>query len=188
MKLVVGLGNPGPKYRNTRHNVGFSVLDHLAERLRVTIDRERHNGLVAEASYEGDRLLLVKPLTYMNRSGDCVAALARNGVQALDDLLVVVDDVNLPLGRLRFRAGGSAGGHNGLKSLVERLGSEEFPRLRLGVGDDRDTPGLADHVLGKFRPEEWPVVTKMVPEAADAVLSWAAQGLERAMNVYNKQV
>lgn len=186
MKMIVGLGNPGTQYRSTRHNLGFSVVDHVAERLGVQFGREKCNGLLAEASFDGDRLLLVKPLTFMNRSGDCVAPLARNGVRTLEDLLVVVDDVNLPLGRVRFRPEGSAGGHNGLKSLVERLGSEAFPRLRLGVGDDRAVPELAGHVLGKFRPDEWPMVSKMTPEAAEAVLCWATHGIERAMNDYNR--
>lgn len=188
MKMIVGLGNPGTQYRGTRHNLGFAVLDHVAERLGVQFGREKHNGLVVETSLGGERVMLVKPLTYMNRSGDCVAPLARNGVQSIEDLLIVVDDVNLPLGRIRFRQDGSAGGHNGLKSLIERLGSDGFPRLRLGVGDDRDVTELAGHVLGKFRPEEWPVVSKMTPEAAEAVLCWATYGIERAMNEYNKQV
>lgn len=188
MKVVVGLGNPGPRYRNSRHNLGFAVLDHVAERLGVRFDREKHQGLYAEALCAGDRVRLVKPMTYMNCSGDCVAPFVRNAIPSLASILVVADDVNLPLGRLRLRAEGGAGGHNGLKSLIERLGGQDFPRLRMGVGDNRSGPDLADHVLGKFQPEEWPIVTRMVAEAAEAVLCWVESGIDPAMNVYNKQV
>lgn len=188
MKLIVGLGNPGPRYRNTRHNLGFTVIDRVAERLGAAFDRERHHGLVAEPRAEADRVLLVKPLTFMNRSGECVAPMARHSGCDPNHLLIVADDVNLPLGRLRLRADGSAGGHNGLKSIIARLGTDAFPRLRLGVGDDRTGEELADHVLSKFRPEEWPVVERMTAEAAEAVLCWLREGIERAMNAYNKQV
>ncbi|MCC6143256.1 MAG: aminoacyl-tRNA hydrolase [Candidatus Hydrogenedentes bacterium] len=184
MKVIVGLGNPGPKYRNTRHNLGFVVLDLLADQLGGGPAREKCGGLVVEAQHGAERLMLVKPLTFMNRSGDCVAPLVRNKISSPQDLLVVTDDVNLPLGRLRLRAGGSAGGHNGLKSLIERLGSQEFPRVRMGVGESggRD---LADHVLSRFHPDEMEEVAEMVKRAAEAVLCFVAQGIEKAMNQYN---
>lgn len=185
MKMIAGLGNPGPRYRNTRHNLGFMVLDGLAERLRVPLDREKHQGLISEAAHGGGRVLLVKPLTFMNLSGACIADAARNKVFDPADVLVVVDDVNLPLGRLRFRPGGSAGGHNGLKSVIERLGSDAFHRLRLGVGAKQSGGDLADHVLSRFAPEEWPEVNAMVAKAVDAALCWAADGMETAMNRYN---
>lgn len=188
MKIVVGLGNPGPQYRNTRHNLGFAVIDQIAERLGVRCDREKHHGLMGETRLDEDRLVLVKPLTFMNRSGECVAPLMRMTGCAMDALLVVADDVNLPLGKLRMRGEGSAGGHNGLKSIIARLGSDGFARLRLGVGDERGGEDLADYVLSKFRPAEWPVVARIVTEAADAALCWARDGVERAMNDYNKQV
>jgi PTH1 family peptidyl-tRNA hydrolase len=185
MKMIAGLGNPGPRYKNTRHNLGFMVLDGVAERLGVGLDREKYQGLLAEAVHAGNRMLLVKPLTFMNLSGACIAEAARNKVFDATDLLVVVDDINLPLGKLRFRPGGSAGGHNGLKSVIERLGSDAFHRLRLGVGANKPGDNLVDHVLSRFAPEEWPEVNAMVAEAVDAALCWAADGIQAAMNRYN---
>ncbi len=186
MKIIAGLGNPGPRYRATRHNLGFEVADLLAQRLGTDFAREKHRGLLAQGVHEGEKLLLVKPLTFMNASGDCVAPLIRNKIEDPADLLVVVDDVNLPLGRLRFRAGGSAGGHNGLKSLIERLGSKDFHRARIGVGDERGGADLAGHVLSRFRPDEWPHVEEMVERTAEAVLCWVTSGLEEAMGRYNE--
>jgi len=186
VKLIVGLGNPGPRYRQTRHNIGFMVLDRLAGRLGAPSWREKYSAETAEANHRGERLVLLKPLTYMNRSGTAVAQAARNNADDFArDLLVVVDDVNLPLGRLRLRGGGSAGGHNGLKSLIEHLGTPEFPRLRIGVGEAGPRDDLADHVLSKFRKDEWPEVEAAIDRAADAVLSFIEQGLERAMNSFN---
>ena len=185
MKLIAGLGNPGPKYRNTRHNLGFLVLDRLAEMLATGFGKEKHQGLLADAMHSGEKLLLLKPMTYMNLCGDCVAAVARNKIFDPADCLVVVDDVALPLGKLRLRAGGSAGGHNGLKSLIERLGTQDFHRLRMGVGDDRMGRDLAGHVLAKFRPEEWPEVEAMVARAAEAALHWAGNPFEKTMDLYN---
>jgi len=183
--MIVGLGNPGAQYRNTRHNLGFEVLERLAGRLGVEKSSEKYQGALAEARHEGGKLLLVKPLTFMNRSGDCVAAAARNRIFDPRDVLVVADDVNLPLGRLRIRAGGSAGGHNGLKSIIERLGTQDFHRLRLGVGPSGTAQDLADHVLSRFRPEEREAVEDMVSRAEDAALLWASAGVERAMSAYN---
>lgn len=185
VKIIVGLGNPGARFRNTRHNLGFLVLDRLAESLGVEFTREKHDGLLAEAQCEGQKLLLVKPMTFMNCSGDCVAPVARNKISALSDILVVVDDVHLPLGKIRLRAEGSAGGHNGLKSIIDRVGGQGFARLRLGIGDDREGQGLADHVLSKFRPEEKPVVSEMVEQAVAAAECWIRSGIEQAMTRYN---
>lgn len=186
VKIVAGLGNPGARYKHTRHNLGFEVLDLVAERLGVQIDREKSRGLIAEARHGSEKLLLVKPLTYMNRSGDCLAALARNRVDTPENVLTVVDDINLPLGRVRIRRGGSAGGHNGLESIIERLGSRDFPRLRLGVGQERRDRDLADFVLAKFHPDEWPAVREVTALAADAVLYWVEHGVEQAMNQFNR--
>lgn len=185
MKVIVGLGNPGPQYRWTRHNLGFHVLEKLAADLGAEFNKEKHQGLMAEAGLGGQRLLLIMPLTYMNRSGDCVAPAVRNKAQGPEEVLVVTDDINLPVGRMRIRAGGSAGGHNGLKSLIERLGTDAFPRLRLGVGDDRASGDLSDHVLSRFRPDEKAAVEAMVGRAVDAAILWAEHGVERAMNEYN---
>ena len=187
MKLIVGLGNPGPKYRNTRHNVGFQVLDLLAARWGAAFDREKFYGLVAMAGHASENVMLLKPLTYMNRSGASVAEATRNKVPDLADLLVVVDDVNLPFGRLRLREGGSAGGHNGLKSIIEQVGSQEFPRLRIGVGVNKAGEGLTDHVLGSFRPEERAELDAIVARAADGVAAFVEGGVIPAMNEVNKK-
>ena len=185
MKLLAGLGNPGPQYKNTRHNLGFVVLDMLADKLGVRLDREKHHGLMAEAVWRQQRLLLVKPMTYMNLSGQCIADAARNKTPDPTDILVIVDDINLPLGRLRFRAGGGAGGHNGLKSIIERVGSNAFHRLRLGVGQNSPDRDLADYVLSRFRPDEIASVNDMVSRAAEAALAWVSEGIEPVMNQFN---
>lgn len=185
VKLIAGLGNPGPAYVNTRHNLGFMVLDSLAEKLGVRFDKEKHQGLLAEASVGPLKLMLVKPQTYMNLSGGCIAQVARNKIFEPSDLLVVVDDVNLPLGRLRLRAGGSAGGHNGLKSTIERVGSPDFHRMRIGVGDNREGADLAGHVLAKFRPDEREAVEEIRKRAVEGILLWAKSGIEEAMNRVN---
>ncbi len=182
--MVAGLGNPGARYRGTRHNLGFEVLDQVAGRMGTVISKEKHKGLIGQGAFRGEKLLLAKPLTFMNRSGDCVAAAGRNTIYDPADLLVVVDDVNLPLGRVRLRAGGSAGGHNGLKSIIERVGSKDFHRLRLGVGDERRSE-LSEHVLSRFHPDEYEAVEAMIDRATGAVLCWAVHGIEEAMNEYN---
>lgn len=186
MKIIVGLGNPGPRYRDTRHNVGFRAADRAAERLGAAFSKEKHRALVAEARQRGGRLVLMKPLTYMNRSGEAVGEAARYMLEGLEDLLVIVDEVQLPLGRLRLRKEGSAGGHNGLKSLIQHLGTESFPRLRIGVGRQSDERVLRDHVLGRFSKEEGPEAESAVDRAAAAALCWAAEGVETAMNEYNR--
>lgn len=187
MRMIVGLGNPGVQFRNTRHNLGFVVLDRLADRLGTAFTREKYGGLIAETRRGAEKILLVKPLTYVNKSGDCVSrAVQKKGLADLADLLVVVDDVSLPLGRIRLRAAGSAGGHNGLKSIIERLGSDGFPRLRMGVGEQGVGADLTGHVLGKFKPEERPVVDEMAPRAVDAVLYYLAEGVEATMTAFNQ--
>ena len=185
VKIIVGLGNPGRRYRNTRHNVGFRVVERLAARLGADFGREKYGGLVAEAVHRGHRLLLLKPLTYMNESGRCVARAVRYRAVAPDELLVVVDDVNLPVGKLRLRSQGSAGGHNGLKSIAQHLGGHGFSRLRLGVGRQRVGAGLTDHVLGSFASEERAPVEDMVERAVDALLCVLADGLQQTMNDFN---
>lgn len=185
MRIIAGLGNPGPGYRNTRHNLGFLLLDRLAEKLSVSFGKEKHQGLLAPAVWRGEKLLLVKPRTFMNRSGDCIARVVRNTIFDPAHLLVAVDDINLPLGRLRFRAGGSAGGHNGLKSIIERTGSREFHRMRMGVGDDRQSADLAGHVLSTFSPGERAAVEAMLDRSTEAVFTWLEHGIEQAMNDFN---
>jgi PTH1 family peptidyl-tRNA hydrolase len=189
MKLIVGLGNPGREYRDTRHNVGFMVADEIARRHQLTFalaPAQVPETFVAK-KYGAEPLLVAKPLTFMNRSGDAVSALARYYDIAAGDLLVVVDEVALPFGRLRARARGSAGGHNGLKSIIDRLGTQEFARLRLGVGRGDQRRDLADHVLSKFEAEERSELEPFIATAADAAEMFAAEGIARVMNTYNPE-
>lgn len=187
MRLIVGLGNPGREYRDTRHNVGFMVVDEIAARNDLTLamaPSQVPDALVAKKF--GDHAVLVaKPLTFMNRSGDAVAALTRYYGIDIGDLLVVVDEVALPFGRLRARARGSAGGHNGLKSCIERLGTTEFARLRLGVGRGDTRRDLADHVLSKFEADEQSALGEFIARAADAAEMFAVDGIAKVMNTYN---
>jgi len=187
MKLIVGLGNPGREYRETRHNVGFMIVDEIARRhgLSWSMAPSQVPDAFVTKKYGTDPLLLAKPLTYMNRSGEAVAALARYYDIASADLLIVIDEAALPFGKLRARARGSAGGHNGLKSIVERLGTQEFPRLRLGVGRGDGRRDLADHVLATFEPEERTELESVIARAADAAEMFAVEGIFKVMNVYN---
>jgi len=184
VKLIAGLGNPGPRYRNTRHNAGFAAVDRAAEKLKAEFVREKYRAILAETEWNGERLVFMKPMTYMNLSGESIARAVRYNNVELCDLLVVVDDANLELGRIRLRPEGSAGGHNGLKSIIDRLGTEEFPRLRIGVGQSRGAV-LRDHVLSTFAPDEKPVAEKAVARAADAALCFVEFGIGKAMNEFN---
>ena len=185
MKLVVGLGNPGAKYHDTRHNVGFRVIDALARRWSVDQWREQHQALVAKVRQGDEPVLVAKPMTFMNLSGDAVAGLAGFYKVAVPDVLVVLDEVALPLGRLRAGRGGSHGGHNGLKSVIARLGTADVPRLRIGVGRGDGRRELADHVLGTFAAEERDEVEAAVLRAAEASVMFVTDGIERVMNVFN---
>ena len=179
-RVVLGVGNPGDEYRDTRHNVGFLVLDRAAERLGSTFRRldRRALGLsgkvkaqVAQGAVGPETFLLVKPLTYVNLSGDVAGALLRTASLDPESLFVVVDDLNLPLGRIRIRPSGSSGGHNGLRSIEQALGSSEYPRLRLGIGQAESTTSV-EHVLGPFLREERAVIDPAILRAADAVVAW----------------
>lgn len=185
MKLLVGLGNPGAKYHDTRHNVGFRVIDALARRWSVAQWREQHQALVAKVRAGDEPVLVAKPMTFMNLSGDAVAGLAGFYKVAVPDVLVVLDEVALPLGRLRAGRSGSHGGHNGLKSVIARLGTSDVPRLRIGVGRGDGRRELADHVLGAFAAEERDQVEAAVLRAAEASVMFVTDGIERVMNVFN---
>jgi PTH1 family peptidyl-tRNA hydrolase len=183
VKLVVGLGNPGPKYRDTRHNVGFWVVDAVAARWDIGhVWRQQDEALVAK---QAGGPALIKPLTFMNLSGFAVSRLRQFYHVEAADMLVVVDEIALPLGRLRARRGGSAGGHNGLKSIIEQLGTQDFPRLRVGVGRGDTRRDLADHVLSKFDADEREVIEAAVLRAADAAEMFISDGIERVMNTFN---
>lgn len=184
--LVVCLGNPGDKYDGTRHNVGFMVADEIGERKRIPIQRLKFKALTNTCELGGAKVLLMKPITYMNLSGEAVRQAADFYKIPAQRVLVVADDVALPVGKLRIRAKGSAGGHNGLKSIIQHLGSEEFPRLKIGVGEkphpDYD---LADWVLGKFAGEDRKTIDAAVKRAADAVEAVIRDGAEKAMGKFN---
>ena len=184
--IVVGLGNPGPKYENTRHNVGFLVADELASRGGESIRKAKHHALTATVTLGGQGVLLMKPTTYMNLSGEAVGDAARFYKIPADHVLVISDDTDLPQGKLRFRKSGSAGGHNGLKSIIQHLGSDQFPRLKVGVGGkphpDYD---MADWVLGQLKGEDKKVMDEAVKRAADGVECFLKDGIEKAMNRFN---
>jgi PTH1 family peptidyl-tRNA hydrolase len=187
MKVIVGLGNPGRKYAGTRHNVGFEVVDLLAERFRADWESAPRGIEALVARDRAADTLLAKPLTFMNLGGPAVLGLLQFYKIELPDLFVVVDDVNLELGRLRARAAGSAGGHNGLKSIIEALGSQEFARVRLGVGGGEPRRDLADHVLGRFAPGERPIVAEAVTRTADAAELFIREGIAPVMNTFNRK-
>lgn len=187
MKLVVGLGNPGRAYAHTRHNAGWAVLDEMARRHGAVFRRSwRRPVQSTKLAMEGvGSLELVKPLTFMNRSGTVLPGLMRPGGLAAKDLIVVADDVNLPLGKLRIRPKGGAGGHNGLKSVMEHLGSEDYIRVRVGVGEQEEGTSLKDHVLERMGAGERRVLAEAVARAADALEHILAHGVDSAMNEYN---
>ena len=189
MKLIVGLGNPGREYRDTRHNIGFMVVDEIARRHSLTFAMAPSQvpDTFVVKRFGVEPVLLAKPLTYMNRSGDAVSALARYYGIEPTQLLIVYDDIDLPFTKLRARARGSAGTHNGMRSVVERLGTLEFPRLRLGVGRGDSRRDLADHVLAKFEPDEQSDLEGFITRAADAAEMFAADGILKVMNVYNAE-
>ena len=184
--LLVCLGNPGDKYENTRHNVGFMVADELAERQRAPIQKLKFKALTNLFTISGEKVLVMKPVTYMNLSGEAVRPAADFYKLPPDHVLVVSDDTALPVGRLRIRRGGSAGGHNGLKSVIQHLGTDQFPRIRVGVGEkphpDYD---MADWVLGHFQGEDKKAMDAAVKRAADAVECLIGEGIDRAMSRFN---
>lgn len=184
--LIVGLGNPGAQYASTRHNTGFMTLDLLAERLQVKVSKERFRALIAQAEYHGQRLLLMKPQTFMNASGIAVEAAAHFYRIPPERILVLFDDISLPVGRLRVRKDGSAGGHNGLKSIIASLGSDQFPRVKIGVGaKPHPDYELADWVLSTVNKTDQPAYQSALRNAADAALCIVTDGCEKAAAVYN---
>lgn len=186
MKIIVGLGNPGPRYAGTFHNVGFDAVDELARRLGgAWREAPREKAMLAEAQVGSEKVILSKPTTFMNLSGDSVAETLRNRPAGLLDLLVISDDVALEVGRLRVRAGGSHGGQNGLRSIIQRLGGDQFARLRIGIGPNRPIEDLAQYVLSRPRPEDAAKLAKMVDVAADAVEEFIRFGVNSAANKFN---
>jgi peptidyl-tRNA hydrolase, PTH1 family len=185
MKIVVGLGNPGKDYARTRHNVGFLVLDRLRSHLTNVSERSRFRSQIGEGSRNGEKVVLVAPQTYMNLSGHAVREVRSWFHASNEDIIVVYDDMDLPFGTLRLRGNGSAGGHNGMSSIVDQLGSSEIPRLKVGIGRPRS--GAVGHVLSRFGPEEEKALPDLIERAASAVLLWMDQGLIAAMNDVNRK-
>lgn len=187
MKAVIGLGNPGPGYEKTRHNAGFWVIDALSEKLGLRLRRKEADALVGTGAWRGEQLLLAKPQTFMNESGRAVRALAARYRLLPQEILVVYDDLALEPGVLRMRASGSAGGHNGVRSVINYLGTQEFPRLRVGIGAVPEGTTGADYVLSEPSSQEWPHLSAAVEAGALAALEWATQGVDRAMARFNKK-
>lgn len=185
MYIIAGLGNPGPKYENTRHNVGFEAVDVLADKLGIEIRERKHRAFCGKGIFQGEKVLILKPQTFMNLSGESIRDAADFYKAEPAHIIVVYDDVSLDAGQLRIRAKGSAGGHNGMKSIIAHLGSQEFPRVKIGVGQKPDQMDLADYVLGRFSKGDREVMYDAVNDAAEGIKMIIAQGLDAAMNCYN---
>ena len=183
--IVIGLGNPGPKYRDTRHNVGWWALDDLATRNKIEIKSSGSNVDSAEIDLNGERVLIARPLTYVNRSGDALRYLMRKHSVTPDRVIVIYDDLNLSPGKIRIRKQGGAGGHNGMKSIIDSLGSDEFARIRIGVGRPLESGQQVDYVLGRMPPQERDLVRAASTRAADAAVSVISEGIDNAMNRFN---
>lgn len=187
MYLVAGLGNPGKDYDMTRHNIGFEVIDYMADQYNVKVKKLKFKGLYAETNISGEKVMLLKPQTYMNLSGECIRDFASFYKIPPENIIIINDDIYLDTGRLRIRAKGSAGGHNGLKSIIYQLNSDQFPRVRIGVDSPlREKKELADFVLARFSKEEIPVLEDAIIRAVKSVEEIIANGIESAMNKYNR--
>ncbi len=187
MKIIVGLGNPGKKYERTRHNAGFMALDELANNLHVDVAQDKYHALIGKTRIDSESAVLAKPQTFMNESGRAVAAILRGTYATVPDLMVIHDELDLPLGTVRVKIGGGHGGHNGLRSLIEYLGSPDFIRVRIGIGRPALNMDPADYVLSPFLAEERPAASEAVAKAAEAVRLIVAEGFTRAMNIVNQK-
>lgn len=186
MYVIVGLGNPGKEYENTRHNVGFRVVDAIAEHYGIGVTEKKHKALIGKGAIEGRKVILVKPQTYMNLSGESVReVIDYYKVDEADELIVIFDDISLDVGKLRIRKKGSAGGHNGIKSIIAYLGHDTFQRIKMGVGDKPKGYDLADYVLGRFSAEDHCLMKESMERAVDAVTLMIKDGPDKAMNRYN---
>lgn len=185
MKLIAGLGNPTAKYENTRHNVGFAVIDELVDKYNIPLDVIKHKGMYGKGKIEGQTVILLKPMTFMNLSGESVAEVAKYYKIPPEDVIVIYDDINLDVGRLRIREKGSAGGHNGIKNIIAHLGTEEFPRLRIGIGMKPPRMDLADYVLSHFSEDEQAAMNQGYERACEAMVQMVTDDIAGAMNRYN---
>ena len=188
MYIIVGLGNPGKDYAGTRHNIGFDVIDKLAEKHSISVIEKKHKAIIGKGYVEGQKVVLVKPQTYMNLSGESVReVIDYYKVDETEELIVISDDISLEPGQLRIRKKGSAGGHNGLKNIILHLGHDEFQRVKMGVGEKPKGYDLADYVLGHFTGDEKKIMDNAASEAADAIVMMMQEGADVAMNKYNKK-
>lgn len=188
MKLIVGLGNPGMQYAATRHNIGFEVIDSMGEIYHIAVIKNKYQALIGEGCVAGERVILMKPQTYMNLSGEAVKACMDFYKIKVEDLIVIYDDISLEVGQLRLRENGSAGGHNGIKNIILNLGTQNFNRIRFGVGEKPAGWDLANYVLGRFKEDEMKIVAPQTVEAAKAVEEIIKHGMQKAMNLYNIKV
>lgn len=187
MYIIVGLGNPTSQYDGTRHNIGFACIDYLAKEYNIVMDFAKHKAICGKGMIDGQKVLLAKPLTYMNLSGESVRQLVDYYKISEEELIIIYDDISLDVGQLRIRKKGSAGGHNGIKSIIAHLNTMEFPRIKVGVGNKPAGWDLADYVLGRFPKEEEPMVTESIEHAASACREMMVDGIEAAMNRYNRK-
>jgi PTH1 family peptidyl-tRNA hydrolase len=185
MKLIVGLGNPGAEYEKTRHNVGWQVIDAFARKFRIDVTKHEKNALTGSGRVAGGSVMVAKPLTYMNLSGDAVRLLLNAYIESTQDMIVVYDDIDLPTGKLRIRPNGSSGTHNGMRSIISTIQTENFPRLRVGIGQQSEGR-LRDYVLDAFAPDEMPVIDRAIERSVDALVMFVRGDLKRAMNQFNK--
>lgn len=185
MYIIVGLGNPTREYDKTRHNVGFSVIDVLADRIGIDVSEKKHRALCGKGMLEGQKVILAKPQTFMNLSGESVRAMVDFYKVSPDEVIIIYDDISLEPGQLRIRTKGSAGGHNGIKNIIAHLGTQEFPRIKVGVGEKPKYMDLADYVLSRFSKGEQELMDDAFREAADAVAMMISEGMDAAMNHFN---
>jgi PTH1 family peptidyl-tRNA hydrolase len=185
MKLIIGLGNPGKQYENTRHNVGFMVIDKLSKELSIPLDRQKFNGIYGIGHISGEKIILLKPLTYMNLSGECIRPLMDYYEINDDELVVIYDDLDLPVGKIRLRSKGSAGGHNGIKSMILHLATQEFNRIRVGIDRPNNGMKISDYVLGQFTKEEEIGINEAIDRSANACEKWFSTSFVQVMNEFN---
>jgi PTH1 family peptidyl-tRNA hydrolase len=185
--IIIGLGNPTAKYQATRHNIGWDAITRISDDYRIPMDFKRHKAICGTGYIEGEKVILAKPLTYMNLSGESVRELADFYKVAPEDIIVIYDDISLEVGQLRIRKKGSAGGHNGMKSIISHLGTEDFPRIKVGIGDKPENWDLADYVLSRFPDEEQSEIREALKNASDACRIMITSGIEEAMNIYNRK-
>jgi PTH1 family peptidyl-tRNA hydrolase len=187
MHIIVGLGNPTDKYQATRHNIGWDAITRLSDDYRIPLDSRKHKAICGKGYIEGEKVILAQPLTYMNLSGESVRELVDYYKVSPEEVIIIYDDISLAVGQLRIRKKGSAGGHNGIKSIISHLGTDEFPRIKIGVGDKPKDWDLADYVLSRFSKEEEPVIRDALEDTSDAIRKMVTGDIDTAMNLYNRK-